>query len=552
MGAQSKHWMQRGILALGICTLVGLAWWSTGDESPRPRADDPGAPRSEALSSAETREIESSSPPNAIVPQDRTSPEERPRPADTWFVRTFDPGGRPVGGIPVVFGIEPVSGPFRPRRLGTTDSSGILQVTDDSLFQDLERIRFEPDVLSPEVRPVVVAGHARHDQPIDLVVPDHGAIEIQVLGPDGRPWPSTWSLGILGAVGAHERSREPQESRCDDRGVCRFLVAADGRRHRFRFRADGRRRSGFSTVLDLVHDDPSRPTWNAPNRPGTTIHRVHRVDPTLCLVTGRIVPWEQVSDQDQRFERHSLKETGEWTFNVVRPFPDGTFALLVNRGRGRETVLIKHPQTARTTIARPTTLVVDELSRQALGVLRLSPPPRLWTGRFELGVMRQEQANFRIESSGDGEFWHGVRSASLRLLDEDRFEIVGLLPERPHYRLSWSEEGLVESMRLPLDPTAPELVWDLTDRASATVLIRGRRASEEDSSLWLLKSGGRKLLNGTRGLGPQSDLESHRFRGLESGSYAVILGSGPRIGDTTQRIEIPPGTDRRYYVSANE
>ena len=113
----------------------------------------------------------------------------------TLVVRTVDRDGEPVAGVPVrltrvvMLDGEPETTGFI---LPESDSEGLVR-----RVHAQELVASAEEALPGSVAAQVIGGRGESvavdlfdvpDEPIDVVVPDFGSLEVVLLGPDGRPW----------------------------------------------------------------------------------------------------------------------------------------------------------------------------------------------------------------------------------------------------------------------------------------------------------------------------------------------------------------------------
>ncbi len=123
-------------------------------------------------------------------------------PDRTLVVRTVDPSGRPVAGIPIQVQYRRWNSWNDAREL-ETDAAGDARfehIQQDFLSEEaIEAWRVTADVLTL-VRPQVeLVADALPDEPVVFTIDAGGAVVVEVFGPEGEPWTDTAfvSLGIV-------------------------------------------------------------------------------------------------------------------------------------------------------------------------------------------------------------------------------------------------------------------------------------------------------------------------------------------------------------------
>ena len=355
-------------------------------------------------------------------------------------LRAVDGRGEAVAGvfIAVTTKVQSQSGEASTSRgdLPPTDEHGIVEMKHTQLWGGaaLVEATARASMVAGDGPPVAVDLRDPPKDPVDVPVPESGALEVALLWADGRPWtlPATSTLDLhVGPPDEHVYAHQPG-------------------RNMFRFDQDGRAVAapvpcGKKLVVSTTTAFPDQ-TVDGPAGAGERVRVELRLSDKTSIVVGRVLLPDRspfVGRAMIMFENASGSASQELATEA-----DGRFRTVVREHLGNQPSIALQRRDDRTwspigeeaEIALRAPLVPG---LNDVGDVVLAPAPVLVAGRLVDGdgkPAKGVQPDLERTRIGERESWQQAWDTPIRLDDEGRFEVRSL-PKGRNYRIRVRGDG---------------------------------------------------------------------------------------------------------------
>lgn len=395
-------------------------------------------------------------------------------------VRTIDAVGRAVPGTIVRLTLHSADGGSALLVLPPSDAAGIATCPRVDTPPELVRADLVAMLVGSEGPRVDVDLRALRDEPIDVLVPAWGNMEVVLLGPDGEVW------SFAEDSGTHVTLRRADgESPRGMAGIDAVSLGRDGRAHVAPVACGHQWDVATTGAWDVTCRAPG------PQRPGEHVRVELRIPADTRILAGRVV--EASGGRAQGKVQVRMEGPRGASSPAVDLAADGRFRLQMREGLGdrpkiaflrrREDSPID--DAAEVILAAPLVAGVNEV-----GDVVLRPAPLLVAGRVFAGVgvdLARVLLEVRRTREGAPDVWHQDPRIHLHRKPDGRFEAYALA-QGDAYRLAVRGE-CAPVPPLPFAPGTVDLEVRVTAGGSVTATLLGD-ANLDALEYWLVPDAG--------------------------------------------------------------